>query len=193
MTQFEDEFEETFYFISDTNLRRHLGDALRHAAEIGIIVTGGQYPEPLSRFFYKTSVIHLASIVEACLHFCLTQNSPQGYREEWEYKNIQTIHIIKGGEEEIIAGRRIRRQESAQRAMRFSTLNRVCKEAKIYGEKLYKEIEKVIEMRNTIHLMHLRELSRGLKKKEAEKASKTTSKIIGIVEKKLSKHAHKKS
>ena len=34
---YESEFEETFHFVADENLRKHLGDALQYSAELSII------------------------------------------------------------------------------------------------------------------------------------------------------------
>ncbi|MCH8318715.1 MAG: hypothetical protein IIA88_09520 [Bacteroidetes bacterium] len=114
MTQYEDEFEERFLFISDDILRKHMGDALRYVSELLIITK--KYREPIRSTFYKTSIVYMASIIEAALHFCVLQLGFKYYeKEDWTYKDMKIIHEFKAIADtpytQIVAGKRFKKKE----------------------------------------------------------------------------------
>lgn len=188
MIQYDDEFEENFFFISNRTLRKNMGDALRGAVELSAVAK--RYSPLIRSIFYKTSIIYLASIIEASLHFCLIKTLGKTYEKpDWIYRNIKVLYKAREGSDslcmEIIAGERIKKRVNTKGYIDFKVLNKICYEGGIISERVYRETEKVRELRNKIHLFRLSEIDRKYSKKDVNSVSKIVDSILNIIERKL--------
>ena len=190
MTKYEDQFEEKFAFINDHNLRKHLGDALRCSSKLSSITS--KYPELIRSSLHKTIIIHLASIIEASLHYCVLKLGFKDFEKDWKYININILHTFEANQKnphtEIISGKRLKKKEKLSGYIDFLQLNRFClTTAKLYDKKVYDEIEVVRKLRNRIHLISLSGSDRAYNKKDLNSVAAMTKKVLDIVKKKVVK------
>lgn len=189
MNSSENNYEWGFSFIEDRPLRDHLGDALKCAVELTVIAE--KYPPLIRSTFYKTSIIHLASIIEALLHYCAVKIIGDVYEySEWTYRNIKTLYEIEKDNSpniEIIAGERYKKVYKLSGYIDFKVLNKLCLEKSIIDEELYKEVEKIRDLRNKIHLFGLKSIDRKFRKRDVESTSEIALSVLKTAESKLHK------
>ena len=190
MTLYDDEFEESFFFITDQTLRKNMGDALRYVAELSAITDVKKYPPTIRSTFYKTCIIYLASVIEACLHFCVAEILGDFYESpEWTYQDMKVIYKTKKDStesySEIVAGKRVKQKKPIKRYIDFQILNKVCLQNSIINEKKYKKVEEIRKLRNKIHLFSLAEVDRKYSQEDVDSISKTVNTILSVVERKL--------
>ncbi|MBL7078464.1 hypothetical protein ISS42_02305 [Candidatus Shapirobacteria bacterium] len=187
MNSSEDHYEWRFSFVRNKTLKDHLGDALKCAVELTVIAK--KYPPLIRSTFYKTSIIHLASIIEALLHYCANEMLGDTYEHpEWTYCNIKKLHEVEKDnfpKIQIIAGERYKKIYKLSRYIDFKVLNRLCLKEKILNKKLYSKVEKIRNLRNKIHLFGLKSIDRKFQKRDVEFTSKIAYDILKTVENKL--------
>lgn len=188
MSPQEGEYEYVFSFVKDRSLRSHLGDALEIAAELPAVAK--KYPTSLRSTFYKTSIIHIASIIEAVLHYCALQILGDICEHtEWTYRNPKILHEFDEKHDppklQIIAAERVKKPHKLSGYIDFKDLNSLCLRKTIINEDLSGEVEKVRKLRNKIHLFGLKFVDRQYSLSQVEQIAKTASKVIIVAKNKL--------
>ncbi len=182
------EYENVFSFVKTKPLRSHLGDALKIAAELPAVAK--KYPVSLRSTFYKTSIIYLASIIEAILHYCALRTLGDVCEHtEWTYKNIRILHEFDEEHDppksQIIAGERAKRSHKLSGYIDFKDLNKLCLRENIIDETLFDEVERVRKLRNKIHLFGLKFVDRQCSRSEVDQMAGIASNIVEIARNKL--------
>jgi CRISPR/Cas system Type II protein with McrA/HNH and RuvC-like nuclease domain len=179
------ELEDIFGFVNKKYLREHLASALICAVELTTLAKS--YPEPTRSVFYKTSIVYLASIIEASLHYGVQKLGYTHYKSEWLYKEIKVLDKKEDApDEEVIGGKRIKKDIPLVGYVDFAVLNRFCRDkAKFYAEEIYKKVDRVRKLRNEIHLMGISEVNKKYSKSDVDKVAEMTNDILDIIEDKL--------
>ena len=180
-------FEDRFSFISNTVLRKHLGDALEFTVHLVSLTLHKPQRQIIIDGLNKTILLYTASIVEAVIHdFIKTQFCKKTfYEKNWTYFDINMLYKIKGDEkdnQEIIAGKRRKKKLKIKRNIDFKTLNEICYRQKVLTEKQFKKVEGLRKERNKIHLAGLSGQNIPCTKKEIDDFSKTASVILSKIE-----------
>jgi hypothetical protein len=181
-------YEKRFFFITDDILRKNMGYALQHSTELVAILD--KYPRAVRSSFYKTIILHTASIIEAALHFCLRKTfTGKPEIERWKYIEIKTLHTFddtkSNTKKEVIAGIRFKKCIDLNNLVDFKNINDICKKEEVFSEKTYNDVEKIRILRNKQHLISLTTKDRGYNKKTLNAVFKTAKTILDIVEKRL--------
>lgn len=179
-------FENRFLFISDTSLRKNLGDALAFVDHLVSLSLDKNQEKIIINALNKTIVIHTASIVEAVVHFFVQEKSKNQsfYDKNWTYTDIKLLHKIEG-DEEIIAGKRKKKKLKIKRNTDFKTLNEICLREKFFTKRKFEKIEKLRKERNTIHLAGLSGNQGIYSQKQINEFFNTSSEILEIIEEKI--------
>ncbi len=188
MSSREGEYEHVFSFVKDRPLRSHLSDAVEIAVELSAVAK--QYPAPLRSTFYKTSIIHIASIIEGLLHYCALQALGDICEHtEWTYRNNKILHEFDEKHVppnlQIIASERFKKLHKLSGYIDFQDLNKLCLREDIIDDDLFSEIDKVRKLRNKIHLFGLKFVDRKYSYNQVDKIAETAGKVMGAVKNKL--------
>ncbi len=188
MSSREGEYERFFSFVKDRSLRSHLSDAMEIAVELPAVAK--KYPVSLRSTFYKTSIIHMASIVEAVLHYCALQTLGDICEHiEWAYRNHRTLHEFDEKHTppnlQIITAERFKKTHKLSGYIDFKNLNKLCLREKIINKDLFIEVDKARKLRNKIHLFGLKFVDRKYSYNQVDKIAETVGKVIRAAKNKL--------
>lgn len=188
MTLYDDEFEEVFECVDDANLRKHLGDALRCAAEISGIAK--QYPTLVASVMRKAAIIYLASIVEALLHHALIRFNISYVVTDWKYKEINILHTLGQVDGlydvQIISGKRHNTRKDIRGYVDFNDLIKLCKkEGIIKSNPLFKRLDNVRKLRNRVHIMGLTASDRRISNRTVDSVASTLARLLRVLEPQL--------
>lgn len=175
-----------FPFVSDSILRSNLDLSFDHIVDLLTLSESDQYKgkQLLISSLRKTIIIHTASIIEALLLWKLKQISGSGKIQlpnEWKYREIKVLYAIDSSEE-VIAGIRKREEMSIDR-IDFVKITSLCEKHGIITEEKQKNVDKVREFRNRLHLGGLSEMEKEYKKEDLEFCFKVASQVKEAVSK----------
>lgn len=161
-----------FAIIPDAILRSNLDLTFNCIIELLTVSESETYQDKgkqsLVSSLRKTIIIHIASIIEALLlwkfkQVCSTQIIELA--DEWKYPDPKVIYKIDDSQE-IIAGLRKKEKININR-IDFLRTTRLCRKYGIISsEKLEKDIDKVRELRNRMHIGGLSEIENEYKKSD---------------------------
>lgn len=185
MADNENEFENTFSYIDDENLRKHMWDALEFISDL--LWVADNFSENNRNYFYKTSILYMVSIIESHIHFCIIKLWYKEYiSKNWLYKNITVLFDCKETNLKIMSWNREKEIKNLDWNVDFYILNTFAnKNAKIYNDWIYNKIEKVRKLRNQIHLMKLTDIDRKYSKKQLNEVFEIARELFKIIENKL--------
>lgn len=152
-----------FDFVSSATLRSNINQTYELILELVFITESEDYLDrkSLVSSLRKTAVIHTASVIEALLLWKFKKTyraETTTIEEEWIYKDIHTIHKLNDSDEELIWCKRKNIEKKVER-LDFLHLIRLCeKHAILENKQLIKNINKVREMRNKLHIGNLLEI-----------------------------------
>jgi|SRR6185295_16160339 len=184
----QEKYEARFYFISELTLRKNLADALQYITQLAGLYVIHENENELRISFCKTIIIYTASIIEACLHFCLKHKITEDIFEkpEWKYVDTKLIYKIPQTGEEIVSARRIRvRNKINFRHIKFQQLNKICLDRGILNKNLFDMCEKIKDLRNKIHLANLSTPDRKYSKKHIDEVFEIASNVLSTIEREL--------
>jgi len=186
MTDYESKFEARFCYIKDDNLRKHMWDAMEFIADL--LFVSNNFPESNKNYFHKTCILYTASLIESHIHYCVLENWFTEYQSKnFTYKNIKELHVCDDGFM-IMSWKREKEKISIKWNIDFNLLNTFAyKIAKIYDEKMFKNIDKIRKLRNQIHLMKLEDLDRKYSKKQLDNIFEISRDLFKIIENNLIK------
>jgi hypothetical protein len=183
------ELESRFSFISNEILRTNVAIAFQYIIFlIPLTQEQTEIPGPIRYSLYKNIILYTASIVEACLHYCiwkLIESKKVGSEilpHEWV--NTTRVGMHQTSERERVVGMVQRKsQEKLKSSMQFQSLNRAAKQVKLFSEEIYKKADWLRTKRNDIHLVGL---SGGeemyLNQADTEKAFQYARDILKVIE-----------
>ena len=162
-----------FPFIKNSILRKNLDIVFDHIIELISVSESNKYENTIISSFRKTIIVYTATIIEALLLWKLKEKvkgNDVELKEDWRYKDVRKIHTLeKDPLEEIIWCKRIKETEKKKISkLNLVETNRLCKKYKIITENDFKNIEKVRELRNKLHISGLKRLEKGYTKKDLE-------------------------
>lgn len=175
-----------FSFVDDTVLRSNLDLAFAHIVDLLALSESDQYKgkKVLVSSLRKTIIIHTASIVEALLLWKLRRFCKAGKIEmtnEWKYFDIVTIHKIISDSSEIVAGFRKKEEKDIKR-IDFNRITDLCRKYDVIkSDSLEKEIDKVREFRNKLHIGGLAEIEKEYRRNDLEFCFKVARKVKDLV------------
>ena len=175
-----------FPFVDDSVLRRNLDLVFDYIVELISISESNGYENVIISSFRKTIIIYTATIIEALLLWKLKEKEKGNVielKEDWKYKDIKKIHTLeKNPLEEIIWCKRAKEIERKKISkLNLIETNRFCKKYKIITENDFKNIEKVRDLRNRLHIGGLKEIEKGYTKNDLEfvfRVAKRTKELV---------------
>ena len=175
-----------FSFISNDVLRSNLDLAFDHIVDLLTLSESDQYKgkQLLVSSLRKTIIIHTASIIEALLLWKLKATHKTDKIElpdDWNYRDIKSIYKINDNEE-VIAGIRKRVEVNIDR-IDFIKITRLCEKYGIIKSDKTKDIDKVREFRNRLHLGGLLDMEKEYKKEDLEFCFKVANQVKETVSK----------
>ena len=160
-----------FSFISNSIRKKNIEIVFEHILELVAISNSEKYSQKsLISSFRKTIIVNTASIIEALLleklYTMFGEEIP--LKESWKYYNVKTLHSMSE-EVQIICGARKKTQNKKKlQKLNFVEINRKCKDLGFFDEILFKEIEKVRELRNRLHIWGLKNIDKEYTKRDLE-------------------------
>lgn len=177
-----------FGFIDDKVLQENLEICFDHILDLTAIADLKNY-SLVKESFYKTIIIHTASIIEAVLSFFIVEilKISKYKGKDWKYFDVKILYINKilGEDYQIIAGKRKKDEITINKKTDFNKINTLCLESKIYTEDTYKRIDKVRKLRNKIHLSPLDEIEKSYSKETLNSVFDIAEEVLHIIEKKI--------
>ena len=162
-----------FPFVDDLVLRKNLDLVFDYIVELISVSESNRYENTIISSFRKTIIVYTATIIEALLLWKLKEKVKGNVielKEDWRYKDIKKIHTLeKNPLEEIIWCKRIKEIEKKKISkLNLIETNRLCKKYKIITENDFKNVEKVRDLRNRLHIGGLKKLEKSYTKNDLE-------------------------
>ena len=186
MLEYESKFEARFFYIEDKNLRKHMWDTMKFIVDL--LSVSDNFPESNRNYFYKTCILYTASLIESHIHYCILENWFTEYQSKnFTYKNIKELQTCDDWFK-IMYWKREKEKISLIWNVDFNILNTFAyKIAKIYDEKMFKNIDKIRKIRNQIYLMKLEDIDRKYSKKQLNEIFEISRDLFKIIERNLMK------
>jgi hypothetical protein len=189
-----DALRPRFAFIHSQSLQTNVCIAFQYIIfQITLLKDEGELQGPIRYSLYKSTILYTASIVEACLHYCIwnliekeklisTDIMP------FEWKNTEKLKFIEINDHERVFGISQRKsQDKLKTSTQFHELNKAAKNARIFTEEIFKKSEWLRDQRNQIHIVGLENKSDAFPdEKDIEKAFGYARDIIEVLEKQCS-------
>ena len=169
-----------FPFVDDDALRANLDTAIQHTTEL--VAIADNYDKILSSSFRKTVIINTASIIEALLQWKLkkkVETKEVELSDEWKFYDIKILHKINASEEVVGAKRKKERKQVSK--LDFVRIIDLCVKHKIVTEHFSKDLHKVRELRNRLHLGGLEEVEKEYTKRDLNFVFGVAERVIGVV------------
>lgn len=154
-----------FPFVDNDVLKVNLDTAVQHITEL--VAIADNYDRILSSSFRKTIIINTASIIEALLSWKLkkkVKTKEVELSDEWKFYDAKTLYEISASEE--VVGAKRRRERKQVDKLDFVRIIDLCVKHKIVTKQFSKDLHKVRELRNRLHLGGLAEVEREYTKKD---------------------------
>ena len=169
-----------FTFISNSVLRKNIERVFRDVFSLEFMLTEEISSEMVS-CLRKTIVIYTASIIEALVLWKIKQEIREEkvvLKNEWRYYDPKLIHITD--EYEIIWAKR-KEEERSVAKLDFNAMLRVCKDEKIFGKRLFEDLDSVRKMRNEIHIDGLEDVVKTYQQRKVDFVQKVLAETIRAV------------
>ncbi len=159
-----------FSFIGDEILKENLDITFDHLLELLSLSETPKYTEIVKSSFRKTTIIYTASIIEALLLWILKKR----IKETDLKREIKTFKISKdiykvNSEERIVLGKDVIKTEQFKFSrLNLADINSICKTHRIITDKMFKDVDKVRELRNRLHIATLEVVEKDYTKIDLE-------------------------
>lgn len=182
--------ENRFHFIENEKTRQNITVCFQYV--IFLTVANETYNErgTIELSIYRDQIVHTASIIETCLHYCLMRLGELGKVDlqkldaEWKPHSLTPIHTISETKK-VVWGYKERSIKALAPNATSEAINRAAKEAGILDEVLFKKAETIRETRNKIHLIGKEEEDLYPNADQIEELFTATNEILEIIEEKL--------
>jgi len=182
--------EGRFLFIENDTLRSNISIAFQYIIFLITLDEETELQGPITYSIYKDIIVHTATIIESCLHYCLNEYVKAGkidsvIETKIEYKNPKQIYKIdaKNSLYLCMKGETILELKNITE---FFKLNRMAKKNGILTDELFVDADKIREDRNKIHLSELNSNDNYFTKNDVEETFNRARNIIEHIEKKIS-------
>lgn len=159
-----------FSFINDEILRENLDIAFNHLIELTYLCETPKYNSVLKSSFRKTTIIYTASIIEALLLWLLKKNT-HGVNLKKETKIFQISKDIYkiNSEEKIVLGKEVIKIEQIKFSkLNLGEINSLCRNSGLITDKVFKDVDRVRELRNRQHIGNLEVVEKDYTKTDLE-------------------------
>lgn len=180
--------EKRFHFLENKVLKQNLAIKLQYVHFLLRLEEGYELPGALRYSTFKTIIIFTASIIEALINNKLHQLIKEGRIEEVQMMGKEEkFSIVKdfqriSDSEEICGIKRTRKSKKLTEKNDFQELNRAAKRSGLFNETLFKQAEKIRQIRNKIHPYPLKEVDDKYTKAEINSLFAITGNIIKRIE-----------
>ena len=167
-----------FAFIKDTTLRENIENVFVDVASLITMAT--QADQGVKNCLRKTIIIYTASITEALLFWKIqkefgTEKIP--LPDEWKQQILYTLPPQNGNEEyKITLTKQIREKKDADK-LDFNRMINLCKHKKILKDDLLKDLDKVRNLRNNLHIGGLKTITKTYPQKDVDFTLKALEKF----------------
>ena len=175
-----------FLFVDDSILRKNLDIVFNHIIELISISESNKYRNAIISSFRKTIIIYTATIIEALLLWKLKERIKKNdieLKEYWKYRDIKKIHTLKENplEEIVWCKRKLEIENKKLSKLNLVEINRICKKYRIITENDFKNVEKVRDLRNRLHIGGLKKLEKGYTRNDLEFVFSVAKRIKELV------------
>ena len=150
--------QSNFTFIKDAVLRENINNVRADIAELMTMVPSAK--QQAQNCLRKTIIIYIASIIEALLLWSIKKElgvKEITMKDEWKYHTIKVIHA--DDDFEVVGAKRRREKRNSDR-LDFSRMLTLCKDEKLLGKDLLKDIDEVRKLRNKLHIGGLKDVTK---------------------------------
>jgi len=181
--------EGRFLFINDDTLRSNIAIAFQYIIFLITLDEESELQGPITYSIYKNIILHTATIIESCVHYCLK-----------EYINNDKIDDIVEIKKEYSKPKKLYELDAdialymcvkkninlkLKNTTEFYKINKMAKRNKILTKSLFEDAEKIRENRNKIHLSALTKKDKYFSKSDVDDTFKKARGIIEQIEKKI--------
>lgn len=160
----------SFPFVDDAILRENLDIAFDHLTELAYLCETPKYNPVLKSSFRKTTIIYTASIIEALLLWLLKKriNEVDLKKETKIFQISKDIYKINS-EEKIVLGKEVIKIESIKFSkLNLGEINVLCRSNGLIVDKMFKDVDRVRELRNRQHIGNLEVVEKDYTKTDLE-------------------------
>lgn len=187
------ELEEAVSFVEDDVLRENIVLTLQHVYFLVSVIDGLDVGgTSVANGLYKDLILHSASVIEGCLHYCLRTFIDNGLAVSQKvmgtkdaYKDEKCLHKKSNGEI-ICAATKFKKRHNLNKRTIFLDVHRACRKAGIITKKQEQRVSRIRDDRNKVHLAGLRLVDNRYTKRDAKRAIKLAVDIIERVRRKIS-------
>lgn len=143
-----------FPFVTDNILRENMDITFDHLTELVYLSESPNYNSILKSSFRKTTIIYTASIIEAMLFWFLKNKISESElkRETKIFKISKEIYKINNKEKIVLGEDLIKTEQIKFSKLNLVDINTLCKDNRIITDSMFKNIDKVRELRNKLHI-----------------------------------------
>lgn len=187
------QLEERFSFIEDDILRKNISIEFQYIIFlIAILDETDIEGKVLASSVHKDMILHAATIVESCVHYCLRKyidrdliRSSDVMPQEWRNESHHILYKISDDKRVsgVVEHKAIEHLTDKTQAV---VVNRAARDAGILTKGLFEKAETLRNQRNRIHLSGLQVVDKKYSKIESASAFALAKEVIERVEGKLS-------
>lgn len=176
-----------FPFVDDAILRRNLNQVFDDIIDFISIMDG--FNESIQVNFRRAVILYTAAIVEALLHYIVEKKVDPLEFEEDEWRFDGDVHVChryqneEGREMQVVCGHRFKKKIPITRSTQFKTILKVANDNSLVSADLLKEIDKIRELRNRIHLASLDDIEKKYTKATLNNVFEVARKVVKIAQK----------
>lgn len=146
-----------FSFIKESVLRRNVEKISSDVLKLELLLNDAS--KEVVDCLRKTIVFYTASIIEALVFLKIREEivtEKVALKDEWKYRDVKVLYAISDDSE--IIGAERNREERAIDKLDFNAMIRIGKDKRIFSNALLKELDKVRQLRNEIHIDRLEDI-----------------------------------
>jgi len=144
--------------------------AFDHLTELVYLSESSNYNPILKSSFRKTTIIYTASIIEAMLLWFLKNkiSETELKRETKIFKISKEIYKINDKEKIVLGEDVVKTEQVKFSKLNLVDINTLCKENSIITDSIYKDVDRVRELRNKLHIGTLTAIETDYSKDDLE-------------------------
>ncbi|MEM9336633.1 MAG: hypothetical protein AAGA35_02155 [Patescibacteria group bacterium] len=181
--------EERFLFIEDKTLRINISLTFQYIIFL-IAVSDQENTEKstVGSTIHKSMIIHTASIIEGCLHYCLqtyieTNQTTEADALGFDKKLMHHKDVYETETDGMLCTAfQVREPRTYSNELQLLNLIRACEKAGILDKETYKSAEKIRKLRNKVHLAGLGEIDAKYTKANTQDIFKDAADILNRIE-----------
>ena len=146
-----------FSFIKEPVLRRNVEKISSDVLKLELLLIDAS--KEVVDCLRKTIALYTASIIEALVFLKIREGVADEkitLKNEWKYKDVKVLYAISNASE--IIGAERNREERAIDKLDFNTMIRIGKDKRIFASVLLKDLDRVRQLRNEIHIDRLEDI-----------------------------------